>query len=130
MFDGLFIVSFIGTVMQLIKETNERAIPAENFGDKTLYYKDIMDGIPIEQRMDNLANGKYKPTESYPKPHKDPLTGKIVIENCGLYRKDIQQYSAQQVMQWVKQGKYNLTAEEFKKEEERIRAKYAYLYSL
>ena len=130
MFDLLFIVSIVGTVVQLIKETFTKPIPAENWANKELYHKDIMDGVPIEQRMKNLENGKYKLTEVYPEPHRDPVSGKIMIENCKLYYEDIDKYGAYKAQQWVKQGKYNLTPEELKKEEEHIKAKYERLYSL
>jgi hypothetical protein len=63
-------------------------------------------------------------------PHRDPVSGKIVIENCKLYYEDVRNHGAYQAQQWVKQGKYNLTEEEMKKEEERIKEKYKYLYSL
>ena len=124
MFDLLFIVSIFGSVVQLIKEACTPEIPAENWANQELYHKDIMDGVPIEQRMKNLKNGKYKLIETYPEPHHDPVSGKIVIENCKLYYEDAQKYGAYQAKQWVKQGKYNLSPEELKKEEERINAKY------
>ena len=49
--------------------------------------------------------------ETYPEPHRD-ANGKIIIENSLLYKEDIKKYGAYQTMQWVKQGKYNLTPEE------------------
>lgn len=130
MFDGLFIVSLIGTCIQAIKEACEPTIPAENWANKELYHKDIMDGVPVEQRMKNLANGKYKLVENYPEPHRDPVSGKIIIENCDLYYKDVSTYGAYQAQQWVKQGKYNLTPEELEKEQEKYRKKTEYLYGL
>ena len=130
MLDGLFIVSLICTCKQLIEEACQPTIPAEYWGNKELYHQDLMAGVPIEQRMKNLENGKYKLTETYPEPHRDPVSGKIMIENCKLYYEDIDKYGAWQAQQWVKQGKYNLTPEELKEEEERIKAKYEYLYSL
>lgn len=60
MFDLLFVVSIVGSVAQAFKEACTKPIPAENWANKELYHKDIMDGIPIEQRMKNLENGKYK----------------------------------------------------------------------
>lgn len=130
MFDGLFIVSLIGTAVQIFKEAHQPVIPAENWANKELYYKDMMDGVSVKQRMKNLENGKYKLVENHPEPHKDPKSGKIIIENCLLYNNDLNQYGAVQTMKWVKQGKYNLSPEELKKEEERIKKKYEYLYSL
>ena len=130
MFDLLFIVSIVGSIVQIIKESRTKTIPAENWANKELYHKDIMDGVSVEQRMKNLENGKYKLTEEYSEPHRDPESGKIMIENCKLYYEDVEKYGAYKAQQWVKRGKYNLTPEELKKEEERIRAKYKYLYNL
>ena len=130
MFDGLFIASIIGTLYQGIKEKIEPTIPAENWANKELYHKDMMDGVPIEQRMKNLKNGKYKLTETYPEPHRDPKSGKIIIENCKLYKEDVKKYGAYQAQQWVKQGKYNLTPEELGKERERYKKEMEYLYGL
>lgn len=130
MFDGLFIASIIATIVQGVKEKFEPTIPAENWANKELYHKDLMSGVPIEQRMKNLKNGKYKLTKAYPEPHRDPVSGKIIIENCTLYKEDVKNYGAYQAQQWVKQGKYNLTPKELEKERERIKKKYEYLYSL
>ena len=127
MFDLLFIVSIVGSIVQLAKETCTKPIPEENWANKELYHKDIMDGVSVEQRMENLRNGKYRLTETHPEPHRDPVSGKIVIENCKLYYQDVNTYGAYKAQQWVEQGKYNLTPEELKKEKERIKAKYKYL---
>lgn len=130
MLDFLFIVSIVGAIVQIVKEAYTKPIPAENWANIELYHKDIMNGVSVEQRMKNLENGKYKLTEAYPEPHRDLKSGKIMIENCKLYYEDIDKYGAWQAQQWVKQGKYNLSPEELKKEEERIKAKYKHLYSL
>ena len=89
-----------------------------------------MNGVSVEQRMKNLKNGKYKLTETYPEPHRDPISGKIIIENCTLYEEDLRKYGAHQAQQWVKQGKYNLTPEELEKERERYKKETEHLYSL
>ena len=130
MLDGLFIASLIGSCVQAIKEAFEPTIPAENWSNKELYHKDIMSGVSAEQRMENVKNGKYKLTETYPEPHRDPVSGKIVIENCKLYHEDVKNYGAYQAEQWVKQGKYNLTPEELEKEHKRIEEHFKKLYSL
>lgn len=129
MLHGLFIASIIGTCVQVIKEVCEPTIPAENWTNKELIHKDRMSGISEKEFSNNLANGKYKLVENYPEPHRDK-DGKIIIENSLLYNNDLKRYGAVQTMKWVKQGKYNLTTEELKKEEERIKKKYDYLYSL
>ncbi|MDD5980150.1 MAG: hypothetical protein PUC23_03460 [bacterium] len=129
MIDGLFIASIVGSCVQFIKEKLENTIPAENWANKELYYKDILDNVPIEQRMKNLQNGKYRMTETYSEPHRKP-DGRIIIENCLLYKSDLEVYGAVQTMEWVRQGKYNLSDEELKKEEMRIKKKNEYLFSL
>lgn len=129
MFDGLFIASLVGSVVQIIKEAFEPTIPAENWANKELYYQDLMNGVSVEQRMKNVENGKYKLKEIYPEPHRD-VNGKIIIENSQLYHDDLIKHGAVQTMKWVEQGKYNLTSEEFEKEMERIKKKYKYLRNL
>jgi hypothetical protein len=131
MFDALFIVSIIGGAVQAIKEACEPVVPAENWRNKELYYKDLMDGVPAEQRMKNLKNGKYRMENvAHPEPHRDPVDGKIVIENCKLYYDDVMNYGACQAQQWVKQGKYNLSPEELEEERRRIDKHYKKLYKL
>ena len=108
MLHGLFIVSLISTVVQGIKDTFSPIIPAQNWENKDLYYQDLMNGMSDGQRMQNVKNGKYKLTNNHPKPHRDPKTGKIIIENSQLYRDDLKKYGAYQTYKWVEQGKYNL----------------------
>lgn len=129
MFDGLFIISIIGTCIQLFKESAQPVIPAENWANKELYHKDIINGVSSEQRMKNLANGRYKLNENYPEPHRDS-NGKVIIENCLLFDSDLEKYGAVQTYKWVEQGKYNLTPDELKKENERIKKELEKLYSL
>lgn len=126
----LGIFSIFSSAKQAIKEAFEPTIPAENWANKELYHKDLMSGMSAEERMRNVKNGRYKLTEKFPEPHRDPKSGKIIIENCKLYHEDVNKYGAYQAQQWVKQGKYNLTPEELEKENERIKAKYDYLYKL
>lgn len=130
MFGGLFVASLICTCCQAIKEACEPTIPAENWANKELYHKDLMAGISVEQRMKNVKNGKYKLTGTYPEPHRDPKDGKIVIENYELYKEDVKNHGAYQAYKWMYQGKYNLTPEELKKQEEEFKKKMKYLYSL
>ena len=130
MFDLLFAVSIVGSIVQIFKEATAKEVPAENWANKELYYKDVANGVPIEQRMKSLENGRYKMANTHPEPHRDPVSGKIIIENNLLYQEDLRVYGAYQTMQWVKQGKYNLTPEELKNEHERLKAKMEYLYSL
>lgn len=130
MFDGLFIISLVGAAYQIGKEICSKPVPAENWANKELYHRDIMNGVPIEQRMKNLESGKYKMNNAYPEPHRDHRNGKIIIENSQLYHKDVMEHGAYKAQQWAKQGRYNLSAVEMKKEKERIKNKYNYLYNL
>lgn len=130
MIHGFLIASIISTCCQGVKNIFEPTIPAENWGNRELYHKDLMSGMSVEQRMKNLKNGKYKLVESYPEPHRDPVDGKIIIENNLLYKEDLQKYGAHQTMKWVKQGKYNLPPEELEKEHKRIQAELKRLYNL
>lgn len=129
MFNGLFIASLIGSCCQAIKEACTPTISVEQWGNKDLIHKDIMEGNS-DKLIKNAQNGKYIVTEKYPEPHRDPKTGKIIIENCDLWRKDLNEHGAYQTSKWVKQGKYNLTPEELKKQEEEHKKKMEYLYSL
>lgn len=117
MLDALFIVSIVGSVVQAVKEKFAKPVPAENWANRELYNKDLMSGMSAEQLMKNVENGKYKgeikEKKKYPEPHRN-RDGKIVIENCRLYKEDVKKYSAYQVGQWVKQGRYNLNPEELK----------------
>ena len=127
MFNGLLIASLLGAIVDGIKTAFVPTIPAENWANKELYYKDLMDGVSAEQRMKNVKNGKYKLTETYPEPHRTE-DGKIIIENCKLYKEDLREYGAQQTYKWVRQGKYNLTPEELEKELERIKKEFGFEY--
>lgn len=129
MFDGVFIASLIGSCVQAIKEITQPKIPLENWANKELYHKDIINDVPIGQRMKNLENGKYKSVKTYPEPHRDK-DGRIIIENSKLYYDDVRKYGAYQSQKWVEQGKYNLTEKELEKENERIKKQMEYLYNL
>ncbi|MBO5257530.1 MAG: hypothetical protein J6C42_08555 [Clostridia bacterium] len=124
------LLSIVSTCIQVVKETFSTTIPAENWENYDLYHQDMMNGMPVEERMKNVRNGKYKITETYPEPHRDSVTGKIIIENTLLYNEDVKNYGAYQAYQWMQQGKYNLSPEDLKKEEERIKKHFDYLFSL
>ena len=127
MFNGLLIASLLGAIVDGIKTAFVPTIPAENWANKELYYKDLMDGVSVEQCMKNVKNGKYKLTETYPEPHRTE-DGKIFIENYKLYKEDLREYGVQQTYKWVEQGKYNLTPEELEKELERIKKEFGFEY--
>lgn len=129
MFNGVSIASLISSCCRVIKEGCTPIIPAENWANKDLYYKDLMTSVSVEQCLKNAKNGKYKLTETYPEPHR-AKDGRIIIENCKLYNEDIKNFGAYQAYQWAKQGKYNLTSEELKKQTEEHKKKMDYIYTL
>lgn len=129
MLGGLFVVSLIITIVQLIKEACEPTIPAENWSNRELINKDRMSGISDKEFYKNLADGKYILKETYPEPPKNKQ-GKIIIQNSLLYEEDCRNYEPLQVKKWIEQGKYNLTPEELEKERERLKKRTEYMYSL
>ena len=74
------------------------------------------------------ANKRWREEQAikkmYPKPNRDPKSGKIIIQNSILYYKDIREYGAYQAHQWIEQGKYNLNDDEMKIENFRLKKKY------
>ena len=129
MLEGLFIASLIGTCYQAIKEACQPTIPAENWANKELIQKDRMAGISEKEFARNLANGKYKATETYPEPHRME-DGRIIIENYELYKEDCRKYGVPQAHKWMRQGKYNLTPKELQKQKEKFDKDMERLYSL
>lgn len=127
---GLFIASLVSTIAQSAKNTFTPTITAEQWENKDLIHEDIMKGVSVKQQIKNAQSGKYIVTEKYPEPHRDSVSGKIIIENCQLWKGDLAKYGAYQTSKWAKQGKYNLSPEELKKEEERIKKHFEYLYKL
>ena len=133
MLNGLFIASLVGNCVELLNEKFEKPVPAEYWKNKELYHQDMMKGVPVEQRIKNLKNGKYRlvraEEQQHPEPHR-ATDGRIVIENCALYDEDVRQYGAYQAHQWVKQGRYNLKPEELEKERQKHREHFKKLYNL
>lgn len=68
--------------------------------------------------------------EFFAEPHRDPESGKIIIENNLLYEADVKKYGAYQAHQWVRAGKYNLSSKELEKENKRIEKKFLEMYEL
>ena len=134
MINLLFGASIVANLVELVKEAHEKPIPAENWANKEAIRKDRMSGMSEKQILKNVENGKYYSDVKYPEPHRDPVSGKIIIENYKLYREDVKKYGAVQAQKWVKQGRYNLTSEELEKEKERIKdevkKEYEDLYNL
>ena len=125
----LGIFSIFGTIGQMVKEASAPTIPAENWANKELIHQDRMRGISEKEFSRNLANGKYRLTETYPEPHRDER-GRIIIENTKLYKEDVRKYGAAEAHKWMWQGKYNLSPEEVAKEKERFQQEMDRLYKL
>lgn len=125
----LGIFSIFSTIGQIFKESTAPTIPAENWANKELIHQDRMRGISDKEFSRNLANGKYKLTQTYPEPHRDER-GRIIIENYALYKEDVHKYGAAKAHEWMRQGKYNLTPEEVAKEKERFQKDMERLYKL
>ena len=128
MLDGLFIAALMSNCIDEIKRTFEPTITAEDRANEKQITQDIIKGVPYEQIKKDIRNGKYRLVEpqvkaKYPEPHRDPIDGKIRIENCTLYNQDMLKYNGYQVMQWAKQGKYNLSPEELEKEQAKYKEK-------
>ena len=129
MLHGLFIASLISTVAQGVKDAFTPTIPAENWANKELQYRDRMNGMSEKEIIKNAERGRYIVTEKYPEPHRNER-GQIMIENCQLWNEDLLKYGAVQTMKWVKKGKYNLEGEALKKEQERIEKHFEKLMNL
>lgn len=127
MLHGLFIASLVSSCIDGIKRAFKPTITAEQRANQKLLDQDIIRGVSYEQIQQNIKNGKYRlPPQikkEYPEPHRDSATGKIVIENCTLYNQDLMSYNGYQVMEWAKQGKYNLSPKELEKERKKYREK-------
>lgn len=130
MFDGLFITSLIGSVVDVFKEKTSKEIPAENWANRDLLHEDMAKGVSVEQQIKYAEQGRYKKTYTHPEPHRDPVDGKIIIENSTLYNHDCMNYSGAQVGKWVEEGKYNLSPERLEEERRRFREEMDRLYSL
>lgn len=128
------ILAILCMLFGCVKEKCEPTIPAENWANKELLNRDLMNGVSAEQRLRYAQQGRYyipkSVTDAYPEPHRDTKTNKIIIENSVLYNKDLHDHSASDAMMWVKQGKYNLTPNEMKIEHARIQLDMLKLYSI
>ena len=114
---GLIAVLFLSLVIPWLSEKMTFApITKEHLANQELMAKDIRNGVSLGQRERYIQSGRYyipkEITDSFPIPHRNPNSGKIIIENSKLYYEDARKYGAWQAEQWVSRGKYNLTKEE------------------
>lgn len=118
-------VAAVLTGKELIKEKCTPVIPAENWQNRELIQKDILNPeCSNNQFMKNLANGKYRKTEQTTEPHRDSA-GNIIIDNTVLFWEDVNshQYSTAQIEQFKQSGRYNLSAEESQMQREQQKRK-------
>ena len=118
-------VAAVLTGKELIKEKCTPVIPAENWQNRELIQKDILNPeCNNNQFMKYLANGKYRKPEQTTEPHKDSA-GNIIIDNTVLFWEDVNshQYSTAQIEQFKQSGRYNLTAEESQMQREQQKRK-------
>ncbi len=114
MFNVFGIIGVLFAGKELIQEKCIPVIPAENWQNRELIQKDILNPeCSNNQFMRNLANGKYRKTEQAAEPHRD-RAGNIIIDNTVLFWEDVNshQYSTTQIERFKQSGRYNLTAEE------------------
>ena len=118
-------VAAVLTGKELIKEKCTPVIPEENWQNRELIQKDILNPeCSNNQFMKNLANGKYRKTEQAAEPHRDNA-GNIIIDNTVLFWEDVNshQYSTTQIERFKQSGRYNLTAEESQMQREQQKRK-------
>lgn len=125
MFDILGIIGILFASKELIKEKYTPVIPAENWQNRELIQKDILNPeCSNNQFMKSLANGKYRKPEQAVEPHRDNA-GNIIIDNTVLFWEDVNshQYSTTQIERFKQSGRYNLTAEESQMQREQQKRK-------
>lgn len=125
MFDILGIIGILFVGKELIKEKCTPVIPAENWQNRELIQKDILNPeCNNNQFMKNLANGKYRKLEQAIEPHRDSA-GNIIIDNTVLFWEDVNsyQYSVEQIERFKQSGRYNLTVEEVQMQREQQKRK-------
>lgn len=118
-------VAAVLTGKELIKEKCTPVIPAENWQNRELIQKDILNPeCNNNQFMKNLANGKYRKPKQTTEPHKDSA-GNIIIDNTVLFWEDVNshQYSTVQIERFKQSGRYNLTVEESQMQREQQKRK-------
>lgn len=125
MINILSILAAVLTGKELIKEKCTPVIPAENWQNRELIQKDILNpDCSSNQFIKNLANGKYRKPEQVTEPHRDKA-GNIIIDNTVLFWEDVNshQYSTAQIERFKQSGRYNLTAEESQMQREQQKRK-------
>ena len=121
----LGVLAAVLTGKELIQEKCTPVIPAENWQNRELIQKDILNpDCSNDQLMKNLASGKYRKPEQAADPHRD-TKGNVIIDNTVLFWEDVNshQYSTVQLERFKQSGRYNLTAEESQMQREQQKRK-------
>ena len=105
MLNGIFFVSITIALMQFITES-------------------------FNESFNEVINSKTDTNNTNNKEGHRNSKGQIIIENSKLYDFDCMMFGAYQSGKWAEEGKYNLNAEELKKENERIESHFKRLYEL
>lgn len=125
MINILSILAAVLTGKELLQEKCTPVIPAENWQNRELIHKDILNPeCSNNQLMKNLASGKYRKPEQAAEPHRD-AKGNVIIDNTVLFWEDVNshQYSVEQLERFKQLGRYNLTAEESQMQREQQKRK-------
>ena len=72
MFHIIGIAALVYTIIQIVKEELQPRIPAENWANMDLYHEDMMRGVPIEQRLKYVEEGRYKLTKTDSESYRTP----------------------------------------------------------
>ncbi len=104
MFDGLGIIGLFAGIKQLIKESTEKPVPAENWNNKDLFYKDQHNpNVSKKQFYKNLEQGKYRSHEVVPIKYEQPIK---IVDRKG-YEHDVRTYGKEIADDNAKQGLYS-----------------------
>lgn len=105
MFDGLGIIGIFAGAKQLIKESTEKPIPAENWNNKALMHEDKMNpDVSPQQFMKNLKDGKYCSSEVIPERYEMPV--KPIVDKK-RYNHDVRMYGKEVADDNAKLGLYS-----------------------
>ena len=129
MFDLACILGMLFTGGEYLKEKLEPKPPENCLSNMELFQQDVLNGVPSEQRMKNMQNGKYVQRNVYPEPHRDK-DGKIIIDDMDSFNRDKINLGALEAYNRAKRGAYNLSQEEIEKNRQKVEEKYKKLSRL
>lgn len=105
MFDTFGIIGLIAGAKQLIKESTEKPVPAENWNNKALMHEDKMNpDVSPQQIMKNLKAGKYYSSTVIPERYEMPV--KPIVDKKS-YNHDVRMYGKEIADSNAKLGLYS-----------------------